>query len=229
MKKDILKDTYDFVFSLGEACPCSETIRSLNLQNASYPFDWLYGGNIETRTNLLISGFKDFINKEDLELVGQRKNPLPCDIYLNKKNNIVFNHDFAIDGNLDETYPQVKEKYDRRIKRLYERIDHANKILIMYIENPATKSKTKKVKPLIMQCYEKIVQKFPNKEFRLAYLNNRKHWFGGKKYLSDNILYYETWFRNKDKKTDAYVVDPEYLHQIFSKVKVNLEENNAKS
>lgn len=91
MRKNILKDTYDFVFSLGEACPCSETIRSLNLQ---------------------------------------------------------------------------------RIRRLYERIEHANKILIMYIENPITRSKTKKVKPLIMQCYEKIVQKFPNKEFRLAYLNN---------------------------------------------------------
>ena len=32
---------YDLIFSMGEACSCSEAIRRLNYQDFSYPFDWV--------------------------------------------------------------------------------------------------------------------------------------------------------------------------------------------
>lgn len=227
MAKNILIDKYDFVFSLGEACPCSQVIRSLNLQNASFPFDWLYGGNIETRTKLLISNFKNFLNKEDLCCVGQRYSPEPCNIYINKKNSIVFNHDFAIDQTLEDSFLNVRKKYDRRIQRLYDRINNANKILVVYIENPMTKSESRKIKPLIVDCYNKISQRFPSKIFRLVYLNNRQRILFSKRYLTPNILYWELNYRNKDPMTEPFVVDLDLLCKMFSKVKVSLEKNCA--
>lgn len=223
---DILKQEYDFIFSLGEACLCASALQNLNLRQASYPLDWLYGGDIETRTQLLISNFKDFINKEDLELVGKRENPIPCDIYRNKQNNIVFNHDFPLNGSIDNDYYSIKEKYDRRINRLYSKIASANKILAVYIESPATKSKPKKIKPLIKQCYKTIQEKFPDKEFYLLYLNNAVKFYKifpfliSKTKLDKNVLYVRTYYRNRDKNTEAYIPQPEILANIMKNIKL---------
>lgn len=38
-KKINNKIKYDLIFSMGEACSCSDLIRSINYQNYSYPFD----------------------------------------------------------------------------------------------------------------------------------------------------------------------------------------------
>ena len=33
---------YNFVFSLGAACTCTDMIRRMKLQDYSYPFDWVW-------------------------------------------------------------------------------------------------------------------------------------------------------------------------------------------
>ena len=66
------KEKYDLIVSLGAQCSCSQLLRSLNLQDYSFPFDWLGGGELKTRVNLVINNFKDFLNLEDLELIGNK-------------------------------------------------------------------------------------------------------------------------------------------------------------
>jgi len=36
-------EAYDLIFSIGEACFCTQILRFNNLQEFSYPFDWMYG------------------------------------------------------------------------------------------------------------------------------------------------------------------------------------------
>lgn len=224
MSKNILKGEYDFIFGIGEACSCTETLRNSNLQFESYPLDWLYGGDIVTRVNLLTSNFKDFINKENLQFIGQRTNPLPCDIYKNTSNNLVFNHDFPLNRNIDETYPQIIEKYNRRISRLYNNINKSENILILYVQTPTKKVKNyKNLVKTIQLCYEKIHNCYKDKNIKLLYfMNKRPIFFKVKKEkLSDNILLIKCNYRNIDETTEAHVVNNELLCSFFKNIHLN--------
>lgn len=222
-KNKILQDEYDFIFGIGAACSCSSTLRECGLQFESYPLDWLYGGDLKTRTELLLNHFKNFINKEDLTKIGERENSLPCDIYANTQNKIVFNHDFALHQDIDDTYPAVKEKYDRRIKRLYDRIQKAQKILIVYMQTPTVKPKIRKIKKQIKENLASIQAKYQDKEIKFLCLLHKKYFLPIRRTinLSPNSLLIVTDYRNKDKTTEPHVVNPEVLHDIFKNIRLN--------
>ena len=156
--KNIFPQNFDLIFSLGEACSCTQVLRSLGLQISSYPFDWLYGANFIDRCNILSNSFRNFIEKKDL--VYTHKN-IHCDVYHNKSNDIVFNHDFKRNIPFDKMYKIVKQKYSRRIERLLEKLKKSKKILIVYIETP-TKNHLNISSEEIINGFEQIQNKFQN-------------------------------------------------------------------
>lgn len=222
-KEQILNGEYDFIFGIGAACSCTQTLRNCCLQFRSYPLDWLYGGDLKTRIDLLVNHFTDFINQEDLKKVDEKDYPLHRDIYCNLKNGIVFNHDFEFHQRLEDTYPAVKEKYDRRIKRLYEHIKSAQKILIVYMQSPDTTISIKKAEKQIKQNFFKITEKYPDKNIQLLYLVNKKYFLPIKfvRAITDNAVILATNYRHKDRTTADFVVNDEYLKTIFKNVKLN--------
>ena len=108
---------YDLIFSLGEACSCTQALRSCKLQCFSYPFDWLFGSNYIGRCKILSSKFERFIDKNSLKQSYEEKN-INCIAYHNTYNNLTFNHDFDKNLQFNEAYLIVKERYKRRINRL---------------------------------------------------------------------------------------------------------------
>lgn len=162
---------YDFVFSIGEACSCTQVLRQQGLQNASYPFDWLFGSTLVKRCEILANEFKDFIRKEDLEFSYEERS-VKCYAYHNKLNGITFNHDFLKSLEFDEAYPLVKEKYDRRIKRLLKRIENSNSVLVVYLESPITNHPDISNEE-ILQGYSILKEKFGDK-INLLYIKNSK-------------------------------------------------------
>lgn len=129
-----MRETFDVVFGIGEACSCTQALRAASLQYLSFPFDWLYGSDIVVRTEILCGNFRDIIDETSLEFVGQDHNK---DAYKNAKNGIVFNHDFPIGVPLSESYPEIKKKYDRRAQRLIALIENASRILMVCLVSPA--------------------------------------------------------------------------------------------
>lgn len=133
--------TFDFVFSLGSACLSTQSLRKTNLQFASYPFDWLAGGTICKRAEIISSDFSSFMQKKnlkDLKIDNNARTNL-CEVYEDTKNGIILNHDFAYGKTLDETFDEVRKKYDRRIERLMANINSGKNILACYIEVPEKK------------------------------------------------------------------------------------------
>lgn len=128
---------YDLVFSLSQACSCTSALRKANLQVFSYPFDWLFGSDFSGRIDILCNDFEGFLNKDDLVFSGPGE-VIKTDVYKNPKNGLVFNHDFQTGLSLDEAYPLVQEKYNRRISRLSELIEQARHVLVVFIETPDT-------------------------------------------------------------------------------------------
>lgn len=134
------KKKYDLIFSIGETCLATQVLRNSELQSYSYPFDWVGGGDFLNRVSLLCNDFKNFINKEDLVLTDVTES-IKTNIYTNKRNGMGFNHDFLAEITIDEAYPFVLEKYERRIKRLLDFIKKSDRVLVLFVESLDSLSK----------------------------------------------------------------------------------------
>ena len=135
---------YDFIFSIGRACACSQSLRLAGLQLLSLPWDWLAivlrpdGPDLDLRLNIMESGFADWFQEEDLEFVSHHAEN-GKDQYRNKRYCIVYPHDFPRDVPLHESYPAVKAKYDRRIERFKRLMSEAKEnVLAVYMDTPVS-------------------------------------------------------------------------------------------
>ena len=138
---------YDFIFSVGRACACSQSLRRAGLQLLSLPWDWLTinpkpeGPDLPIRLHIMETGFSDWLQKDDLVFVSHHAEN-GKDQYRNTRYSIVLPHDFPRDVPLDESYPAVKEKYDRRTARFKRLVAEArSSVLAVYMDTPVS-SKT---------------------------------------------------------------------------------------
>lgn len=161
---------FDLIFSLGEACSCTQSLRDSKLQLYSYPFDWLYGSDFLGRIDILLNEFKRFIDKGDL-VYSHNERSINCNAYTSSFNGITFNHDFLASVDFDEMYELVNAKYNRRIKRLLSQITRAKKILLVYIETPNNPNKLQN-NSILIESLQRIKAKYPNKQLSLLYFSN---------------------------------------------------------
>ena len=183
------KKSYDLIFSIGEACSCTQSLRDSKLQVFSYPLDWLFGSNFEGRMSILLNDFERFIDKDDLKYSFYTPS-IKCDAYENTFNGIVFNHDFLKRVEFNEMYKQVKAKYDRRIARLLSQIRRAKSILIVYLETPNCVNKLTD-DDIITEQLHKIKEKYPNKIINILYFTNDKDMNSmeyKEKFIADDIV-----------------------------------------
>lgn len=157
---------FDLVISLGEDCACSGWLRRFSLQKYSYPFDWLSNADFETRINLIINDFQDFLNYDDIKFMNI-ENPTIHDSYKDIKYNFHYYHDFEKNIPLSISYDEVKEKYDRRIKRLYDKIEASNSMLFVWY----SKDKCQNTEG-IEASYLNLQNKFKNKDINLLIIEN---------------------------------------------------------
>ncbi|MBE7704855.1 MAG: hypothetical protein E7Z90_03460 [Cyanobacteria bacterium SIG29] len=210
---------YDFIFSIGEACSCTQLLRENDLQFASYPLDWVAGSNFEERINLFLNQFKNYINKDDLEYAFYN-GINDCNAYYNKQNDFTFNHDFSAKLDFNVSYDEVKSKYNRRIERLYSDINKSNSILMVWVELPLTDSK-KADKSSIVEIFNKVLLKYPNKKFDLLYIVNNEKQTNNIEKLSDNVTYVVSSYKDKKSEFD-YAVKRKKLTWLFNKYTLNL-------
>jgi len=118
----IPKEEYDAIISLGNNCANTIILREAGLQEKTFPFDWLASDSFESRIIMLINGFRDFFNREDFVITKKNaSNSGETDVYKNSKTGFFFHHDFPSTCSLDDVFYEVKKKYERRLKRLYDK------------------------------------------------------------------------------------------------------------
>ena len=134
--------TYDFIFGLGRACACSQTLRKAGLQHLSLPWDWIAvdfdhdAPDLLDRVDTICNDFKDWFNREDFVYISPNAGP-GKDQYKNSRSGVIFLHDFPKGVPLDESFPSIKEKYERRISRFVQLIRSAQRpILIVCMDSP---------------------------------------------------------------------------------------------
>ena len=130
---------YDLILPFGQACSCSQSLRTAKLQFASFPWDWIATHSIRTMVEFDCAGGRDFMRKEDMVKMEPRGDH-PMDFYQNSRLGIYHNHDFPRGVPLDESFPEVSAKYERRFRRQTDLIMSARRpILLLRIDSPIMK------------------------------------------------------------------------------------------
>lgn len=168
---------YDLIISLGEVCFTSVTLRKLGLQQYSYPFDWSKGvlwdkcgemGFIG-KVNMIVNNFADAFNLVDLEeFSGDFEHEFK--FVRNKKTGLQYIHDFPKDKSLEEEFPYWNTKYQRRVKRLYEKISQSSQVLFVFIALSGVLNEKE-----IKEAQVKLQKKFKNTSIEILILQNSEN------------------------------------------------------
>lgn len=130
-----MKKKYNIVYSLGRDCACAQYMIKTNIRVSSGPFDWLTNASFKERFDLLLSDFEGYFNKDDLvkmEKPKQFPSDKQNDYYRNIKTNLFYWHDFPNNISFEKAYINIKNKYDRRIKRFYNNLKKEKNVLLIW-------------------------------------------------------------------------------------------------
>jgi hypothetical protein len=116
----------------------------------------------------LTNDFQGFLEISDLQIY----NPAPfgdvlCDAYYDRRYQFKFIHDFPKGKSIEETYPAVKDKYNRRVERLLGRIKKTKKVLVVWAGFDFDVSDTE-----FEAAIDQLKQKFVGVDFYLLAIQN---------------------------------------------------------
>lgn len=121
---------FDLVIPAGSFCVTGYHLRKAGLHGETLPFDWLENVTLELFVGFLENGFEDFLLQD--RLVPDFKGKSGKGHYrFRMPNGITFVHDFAHDQPATD-FAAVRRKYERRIKRLSDRMKTARSILFVH-------------------------------------------------------------------------------------------------
>ena len=169
-----VKRKYDLVFGLGNACSATQTLRAADLQFLSFPFDWVIlsgADDLARRVATISNGFRGWFERKDLERIGVYESGRK-DIYRNNATGTVFNHEFFIGDDLDEKFPAVRAKYDRRIARFLDLIRASKSMLVLRMDRPDQEKPTSEKE--CRDALAKLRARYPHASFEMLHLTRTK-------------------------------------------------------
>ncbi len=116
---------YKYIVSIGSNCFSANALRLAGLRSFATPFDWVAGGDIDTRIKYLDAEFKDFVVKDDFEFVTPG-------VYKNNRTGLTHPHDFSKGGDFDREFTECAVKYNRRAARFIKTLKTGEPMLLVY-------------------------------------------------------------------------------------------------
>ena len=193
-----MKKKYEIVYSIGRDCACSMYMKSAKLRICSGPFDWLTNASFETRIDCIINDFKDFLNFADLAPLQKSpnlQNDDTCDYYQNVRNGFFYYHDFPVGVALEQSFPQVKEKYQRRINRFYKKISEKDNVLLIWFSHH-----TNTPDKVILDASKRMCEKFGKQIDFLIIEHSENTDVPIERQLAPNIIKYNLHTKSYDGK-----------------------------
>ena len=174
---------FENCMSLGNGCWLSNFMLRTGLSSFYNPFSWITSTNFEAVLKIIDENFAGFLDKSNLHF----GNNYEC---YDEKYDMIFYHDFC------KEYSDVKEKYDRRIKRFLDAEKKPTcffRIVIYEKEVDYINNNQKYI--------QKVIKKY-NQDNEIVFLVCKKD---VKKKIEDSATFYFEnsyvdfgWFQNKD-------------------------------
>lgn len=206
---------FDFVFGLGSACSCTQTLRAAGLQFASYPLDWVYGGGVRERTALVTGGFGGWMEKGDFMRLDGRK-AFGHDPYVNRRTGMHFPHDFEKGIDFSVAFQSVRAKYDRRIARFETRMERSRTALVVWIADPRDAFRLEDAD--MRYCLDAFAHRWPKTLFRMFAVDFAAGIAPGEMSRRDGNGFKVLRFDYHDPAGEDFSVRPELLLPLFADV-----------
>lgn len=131
-----IKGQYHAIYSLGNNCLPAIQLRTHGLRKYAGPLDWMGSPMLPQVTRLLLRHFEGFLYYPNLTAI-EKANPELYNVH-DREYDLYLNHDFYTHNNFPPhlaAYPEIKEKYDRRISRFLQDINSG--LPLMFIRTDA--------------------------------------------------------------------------------------------
>jgi Putative papain-like cysteine peptidase (DUF1796) len=125
---------YGAYVSLGSTCQTAYQLRRLQLRKFAGPLDWFISRDAANVSRLIRNRFEGFMEFDRLQVLGTDADQ---HVVGDNRHQVVSYHDFPLRYHWTDTYPDFKQKVDRRIKAL---ITAAKKGSICFIRTDTSKS-----------------------------------------------------------------------------------------
>lgn len=205
-----MKKQFDIIIPFGSRCISSMKLRANNLQYESFPFDWLYHANLDIVTKLITSNFSRFLEKENMQPTHNKD---AIAEHLDTSNGISFIHDFE-NHDLDACFPKVKERYNRRIARMYQHINKAKNIMLIH-SNYDDVSDEK-----LLEAFNKISSQYPQKNITLVYAQiNTYAGVNVKHQINDKLIKFSLYDADNDFNEAYRYLFSNYNLSLVTKLK----------
>lgn len=174
---------YDLIMSIGTCCNCTEALKYLKIRKESCPFDWIFGSRLSKRIKVLQDRFENWFNFEDFEYLRIEDTKY---IVRNNRTGLIYNHDFlTTNGTIKEQFESVKEKYNRRIKRLINTLDseETTRILLVYFQRPLKNEPDgyeEYTEKELNSMITSLEEAYPKSIFNLLYVNSNDRMYPNK-------------------------------------------------
>lgn len=135
MKLEEVKRSYRTIYSLGQNCGPANLLEYRGLRPFSGVLDWMISPALSDVNRLLKNRFEQFLELDNLSFFSYYDNNTKLQLKDNFYN-IYSCHDFTTDLNTPDdwpSYPLVKEKYDRRVKRFLNEMETSESLLFIRI------------------------------------------------------------------------------------------------
>lgn len=172
--------SYDVCLSLGFNCFTAILLKQELLQTATYPFDWSRGIDeekagvlgLDRKIDLIVNDFADWINPEDFIVFDENEHDCknPHKNIRNQRTGLQYLHDFLKGISIQEAYPQFKEKYMRRKKRLQELLASGKSICLVFYAGMKFLNDD-----IIFKNMQKLSEKYPNADIDFLLLQNNPY------------------------------------------------------
>ena len=159
---------YDLAFSLGSSCGVSQALRAAGLQFASYPLDWLGSRDVRRVAKVVAGNFEKWFEKEDFQLVDVwHSTGFDTRAYLNTRTDFGFSHEFPDFVPFDESFPKIRETYERRVERFIDCAEASRRMLVVFMELPVTPRTPVEA---LAEVRQTLMERFPKAEIDLLYV-----------------------------------------------------------
>ena len=155
-------ERFDFIVPSGYFCVTGYHLRHARLHGETLPFDWLDGVTPELFAGFLESRFRDFLELPQLIPEGKKEEG-DGHYRFRMPSGVVFVHDFARPDPAEE-FAEVKQKYDRRIKRLFDKAAKARSILFVHCGRKEAGAVS------LQNIYKRLQALFPDKRVKFLYV-----------------------------------------------------------
>lgn len=155
---------FDLICSLGGSCAAAHNLKIRDLRDAAYPFDWIYF-TTEEAIYQLADGFKSKFDKYMLKenLVELPVNPSHPDKMQLEDTwaKIIWANHFKYGSDFDKSYLNVKNTFDKRFKRLLEKVEKSKKICFVLCTSFCLKQEP------VAFLLKTLQELYPDKDFQL--------------------------------------------------------------